>query len=40
MPTKWLPHSANIDHLKHQAKDLLKAFRDGEKATCLPIPLP
>ena len=30
MPTKRLPSSANIDHLKHQAKDLLAAFRAGE----------
>ncbi|MEM1274044.1 MAG: ankyrin repeat domain-containing protein [Pseudomonadota bacterium] len=29
MPTKRLPDSANLDHLKHQAKDLLRAFRDG-----------
>lgn len=27
MPTKWLPKSANLDHLKHQAKDLLRDFR-------------
>lgn len=27
MPTKWLPESANLDHLKHQAKDLLRDFR-------------
>lgn len=30
MPTKWLPTSANIDHLKHQAKDLLSDFRKGK----------
>lgn len=27
MPTKLLPESASIDHLKHQAKDLLLDFR-------------
>lgn len=27
MPTKRLPPDANLDHLKHQAKDLLKAHR-------------
>lgn len=27
MPTKRLPHSANLDHLKHQAKDLLRDVR-------------
>ena len=27
MPTKRLPESANLDHLKHQAKDLLRDFR-------------
>ena len=31
MPTKWLPDSANLAHLKHQAKDLLRDFRNGEK---------
>lgn len=31
MPTKWLPDSANLDHLKHQAKDLLRDYRNGEK---------
>lgn len=31
MPTKWLPDSANLDHLKYQAKDLLRDFRAGEK---------
>ncbi|MCY4181077.1 MAG: ankyrin repeat domain-containing protein [Litoreibacter sp.] len=30
MPTKWLPDSANIDHLKRQAKDLLRDFRDAD----------
>lgn len=30
MPTKWLPDSAHIDQLKHQAKDLLRDFRDGQ----------
>ncbi|MEM7171324.1 MAG: ankyrin repeat domain-containing protein [Pseudomonadota bacterium] len=30
MPTKRLPPSTDIDHLKHQAKDLLRAFRAGE----------
>lgn len=30
MPTKWLPDSANLDHLKHQAKDLLRDFRNGQ----------
>ncbi|WP_136444089.1 ankyrin repeat domain-containing protein [Pacificoceanicola onchidii] len=29
MPTKWLPDSANLTHLKHQAKDLLRDFRAG-----------
>ena len=29
MPTKRLPDSANLDHLKHQAKDLLRDFRHG-----------
>ncbi|MEL6572542.1 MAG: ankyrin repeat domain-containing protein [Pseudomonadota bacterium] len=32
MPTKWLPESANLDHLKHQAKDLLRDFRAGDMA--------
>ena len=32
MPTKWLPESANLDHLKFQAKDLLRDFRIGHKA--------
>ena len=32
MPTKWLPDSANLDHLKHQAKDLLRDFRAGQMA--------
>ncbi|SCZ74248.1 Ankyrin repeat-containing protein [Epibacterium ulvae] len=31
MPTKRLTESANLDHLKHQAKDLLRDFRAGEK---------
>jgi|TARA_B110000879_G_C11127276_1_gene494427 hypothetical protein len=30
MPTKWLPASADIDHLKHQAKDMLSDFRKGK----------
>lgn len=30
MPTKWLPESANLRHLKHQAKDLLRDFRNGQ----------
>ena len=30
MPTKWLPESANLKHLKGQAKDLLRAFRQGD----------
>lgn len=30
MPTKWLSQSANLDHLKHQAKDLLRDFRAGQ----------
>jgi ankyrin repeat protein len=30
MPTKFLPKSADINHLKHQAKDLLSDFRIGE----------
>ncbi len=30
MPTKWLPASADIDHLKHQAKDLQADFRAGK----------
>lgn len=29
MPTKRLPHSADITHLKYQAKDLLAGFRAG-----------
>lgn len=32
MPTKWLPDSANLDHLKYQAKDLLRDFRSGQKS--------
>jgi len=32
MPTKRLSESANFDHLKHQAKDLLRDFRSGQKA--------
>ncbi len=32
MPTKRLPASANISHLKHQAKDLLSDFRTGKMA--------
>ncbi len=32
MPTKWLPDSANLDHLKHQAKDLLRDYRAGQMA--------
>jgi len=31
MPTKWLPESAVLDHLKYQAKDLLRDFRAGQK---------
>lgn len=30
MPTKFLPASADINHLKHQAKDLLSDFRSGK----------
>ena len=30
MPTKRLPMSADINHLKHQAKDLLSDFRSGK----------
>ncbi|MEM6594157.1 MAG: ankyrin repeat domain-containing protein [Pseudomonadota bacterium] len=30
MPTKRLPNSAHIDHLKRQAKDLLRDFRKAE----------
>ncbi len=30
MPTKWLPASADINHLKHQAKDLLSDLRAGK----------
>lgn len=30
MPTKWLPAAADVDHLKHQAKDLLSDFRHGK----------
>ena len=29
MPTKRLPNSAHLDHLKRQAKDLLRDFRSG-----------
>lgn len=32
MPTKRLPASADINHLKHQAKDLLADFRAGQMA--------
>ena len=32
MPTKWLPDSANLDHLRHQAKDLRRDYRAGEMA--------
>lgn len=32
MPTKWLPESANLSHLKHQAKDLLRDFYAGHMA--------
>ncbi|MEO1458508.1 MAG: hypothetical protein AAFV49_13235, partial [Pseudomonadota bacterium] len=34
MPTKRLTAKADIDHLKHQAKDLLRALRRGERAAC------
>lgn len=30
MPTKFLPASADVNHLKHQAKDLLSDFRSGK----------
>jgi len=30
MPTKRLPDSANLDHLKHQARDLLRDFRAAQ----------
>jgi hypothetical protein len=30
MPTKLLPLRPNIEHLKHQAKDLLKGREGGE----------
>jgi hypothetical protein len=30
MPTKALPPSASLDHLKHQAKDLLRGLRGGQ----------
>jgi len=30
MPTKRLPDSANLDHLKHQARDLLGDFRAAQ----------
>jgi hypothetical protein len=30
MPTKRLPESANLNQLKHQAKDLLREFRAGQ----------
>lgn len=29
MPTKWLPKSANLNHLKRQAKDLLRDVQSG-----------
>src|SRR5580658_4412418 len=29
MPTKPLPSRPSLDHLKHQAKDLLQAFQAG-----------
>lgn len=32
MPTKRLPPAAHLDHLKHQAKDLLRDFRAGTPA--------
>jgi len=34
MPTKRLPANADIDHLKYQAKDLLKGIRAGTLAAC------
>ncbi len=34
MPTKVLPERADIDHLKHQAKDLLRAQRSGRPDAC------
>jgi len=32
MPTKVLPEKADIVHLKHQARDLLRAYRDSDPA--------
>lgn len=32
MPVRRLPPNPNLDHLKHQAKDLLKAHADGDAA--------
>lgn len=32
MPTKYLPDAANLEHLKQQAKDLLRNFRAGHMA--------
>jgi ankyrin repeat protein len=34
MPTKPLPGRPNIDHLKHQAKDLLKDRKAGDLGAC------
>lgn len=34
MPTKRLPARPNIEHLKHQAKDLLKDRNAGELHAC------
>ncbi len=32
MPVRRLPSHPNLDHLKHQAKDLLKARAAGDRA--------
>ena len=32
MPTRRLPARPNLEHLKNQAKDLLKAYRAGHPA--------
>jgi hypothetical protein len=34
MPTKRLPVRANLDHLKHQVKDLLNGQRAAKRAAC------
>ena len=34
MPARWLPARPSLEHLKNQAKDLLKSYRAGHTLAC------